>query len=76
LEEAAGMKIGSFTQLMEALDKRMDYFASMGCKVSDHGLPYVMYAPSCIEDAERIFRGRLEGSMPYPAEEAQFMTAC
>ena len=76
LEEAAGMKIGSFTQLMEALDKRMDYFASMGCKVSDHGLPYVMYAPSCIEDAERIFRGRLEGSMPSPAEEAQFMTAC
>lgn len=76
LEEAAGMKIDSFTELMAALDKRMDYFASMGCKVSDHGLPYVMYAPACIEEAERIFLRRLEGSMPAPAEEAQFMTAC
>lgn len=76
LEEAAGMKIDGFAELMMALDKRMDYFASMGCKVSDHGLPYVMYAPVCSEDAERIFRGRMEGNMPTPAEEAQFMTVC
>lgn len=76
LEEAAGMKIRSFAELIAALGKRMDYFASMGCKVSDHGLAYVMYAPVCAEEVERIFCGRLEGNMPSPAEEAQFMTAC
>ncbi len=76
LEEAAGMKINSFHDLLAALCRRMDYFASMGCRVSDHGLPYVMYAPACEQEIERIFKERLKGNLPSPKEEAQFMTAC
>ena len=76
LEEAAGMKIDSFAALLLALTKRMDFFASMGCKVSDHGLSYVMYEPADEADIERIFRNRLEGHMPTMIEEAQFITAC
>lgn len=76
LSEAAGMEIGSVRELMEALCRRMDFFAAMGCKVSDHGLAYVMYAPASEEDVERIFQNRLAGSLPTAEEEAQFMTAC
>ena len=40
------MKIDSFAALKEALSKRMDYFAAHRCKLSDHALNYVMYAPA------------------------------
>ena len=33
----------------------MNFFASMGCSVSDHGLEYVMYAPASAETVESIF---------------------
>ena len=38
LEKAADMTILSFRQLIEALQKRHDYFAANGCSLSDHGL--------------------------------------
>ncbi|MCM1039086.1 MAG: glucuronate isomerase [Ruminococcus sp.] len=76
LEKAADMKIDSFKALLAALAKRMDFFASMGCKVSDHGLSYVMYAPAEEMEIEKIFQNRLKGQMPSPVEEAQFTSAC
>ena len=33
----------------------MDFFASMGCCVSDHGLEYAMYAPAADQEIEAIF---------------------
>ncbi|NJK98262.1 MAG: glucuronate isomerase [Bacteroidales bacterium] len=38
LGEVAGINIDNYASLLEALKKRHDYFASMGCTVSDHGL--------------------------------------
>ena len=38
LEKAAGMDISSFDELLAALKKRQDFFESMGCRLSDHGL--------------------------------------
>ena len=38
LEQATDMTILSFKQLIEALQKRHDYFAAHGCSLSDHGL--------------------------------------
>ena len=46
LEAAAGMKIGTFADLKKALHQRLDFFAAHGCKLSDHALNYVMYAPA------------------------------
>ena len=46
LADAADMEINDFSQLKEALQKRMDFFAASGCRVSDHGINYVMYAPA------------------------------
>ena len=47
----------------------------MGCKVSDHGLNYVMYQPAPEEEIEAIFTKRLSGIMPSPDEELKFKTA-
>ena len=75
LGAAASMEIKSFADLVEALKKRMDYFASVGCTVSDHGLEYVMYAPVSEETVEQIFAKRLAGEKITKDEEHQFKTA-
>ena len=36
----------------------MDFFASMGCNVSDHALEYVMYYPASDDEIETIFLKR------------------
>jgi len=37
LSEVSGVSISNFTDLITALRKRHDFFASAGCKLSDHG---------------------------------------
>ncbi|MCI9144371.1 MAG: glucuronate isomerase, partial [Lachnospiraceae bacterium] len=74
--EAAGMvEINSFAALKEALKKRMDYFASMGCSVSDHALEYVMYYPASDDEIEAIFLKRLNRMTPTREEQLKFKTA-
>ncbi len=75
LEAASGIKIGSFSSLCAALKNRMEFFASMGCLVSDHALEYVMYQPASTEQIEAIFAKRLSGTVPSKEEELQFKTA-
>jgi len=38
LAEAAGMDIGTFAELIEALEKRHTFFHENGCRLSDHGI--------------------------------------
>lgn len=75
LAAVSGIKIDSFADLKEALRSRLAYFASMGCKVSDHGLEYVMYAPAPEEKIAEIFEKRLSGEMPSLAEQTAFKYA-
>ncbi len=75
LETAAGMKIDSFAALKSALRKRLDFFAAHRCKLSDHALDYVMYAPASDEELERVFSARLAGTIPSAQEEAAFKFA-
>ncbi|MGN0288234.1 MAG: glucuronate isomerase [Lachnospiraceae bacterium] len=75
LEKASGEKIASYNDLLEALRIRMDFFAEMGCRISDHGLAYVYYAPAAGQQIEEIFAKRLAGELPSKEEEAQFKTA-
>ena len=75
LEHISGMKIKSFADLKKALIKRMDFFDTMGCRISDHGLDYVMYNPLPAEDVEAIFLKRLSGKEIGILEEKQFKTA-
>ena len=41
LGASAGIEIETMQDIRDALNKRMDFFASMGCKASDHALEYV-----------------------------------
>ena len=75
LEAAAGTEITSFASLTDALRRRLDYFAEHGCRLSDHGMSYVAYAPASGEEIEKIFRDRLEGRVPDEEAQAKFKTA-
>ncbi len=75
LGAAAGMEIRSFAGLQEALVRRMDFFNAMGCRLSDHGLEYVMYAPAPEEAVEAVFQKRLAGGPVTREEELRFKTA-
>lgn len=75
LEKASGIRIDSFKALIEALRCRMDYFAERGCRVSDHGLEYVMYVPASDEELEALFAKRLSGEAVSRQEELQIKTA-
>ena len=61
LSEASGVSIGSAATLREALSQRMDFFAQLGCAVSDHGLDHIGYAPAADSEIETIFARRLAG---------------
>lgn len=67
--------ITSFASLKEVLKVRLDYFVSLGCKVSDHGLAAVPFAPAEEAEIEAIFQKRLKGILPTASEEQKFKTA-
>ena len=75
LSEVSGVEIKSFADLKAALLNRMDFFAQMGCSVSDHALEYVMYAPASEETVDAIFKKSLNGEKITREEEMIFKTA-
>lgn len=76
LASAAGMeKITSFEELKIALADRMAFFNDNGCKASDHGLEYVMYAPATNDEIEEIFAKRMAGEILSKEETAKYKTA-
>ncbi|NLL72684.1 MAG: glucuronate isomerase [Clostridiales bacterium] len=75
LSKVSKVKIDSFNSLCKALKNRMDYFNSIGCRTSDHGLDSVIYYPATIDEIEEIMRKRLEGHLPSNEEKYKFITA-
>lgn len=76
LYDVTGTTISTFEQLKNVLKTRMSYFHQRGCKVSDHALEYVMYAPASDEEIEEIFAKRLAGNAVTKEEELKYKTAC
>lgn len=76
LAVSADMKdITSYASLKTVLQKRMAFFASMGCKSADHGLEYVMYVPAAEEEIETIFLKRRNKMRLSREEILKFKTA-
>ncbi len=68
-------EITSVAKLKETLTERIHFFASLGCRVSDHGMEAIPFAPATDREVEEIFRNRMEGKLPTPLESRQFKTA-
>ncbi|MCW1736100.1 glucuronate isomerase [Anaerorudis cellulosivorans] len=55
LSKVSGVTITKFSDLIEALRKRHDFFASVGCKLSDHGIEEFYAEPYTQTEIESIF---------------------
>lgn len=75
LETASEVKIQSFDALIQALGKRMDFFEKAGCRISDHGLEYVMYEPATKQEIDLIFERFLRSDPLTEKEIRQYKTA-
>ena len=55
LEAVTNLSISSFEDYLFALQNRHDFFASMGCSVSDHGLEEIYVEDFTVQEIESIF---------------------
>ena len=55
LAKVVGHSIESLNDLTDALANRIEFFHSMGARVSDHALDVVHYAPATYEEANAVF---------------------
>jgi len=75
LGEAAGTEIDSVAALREAMKKRMDFFAGMGCRITDHGLDYIPFLPAGEEEVEAVFHAGMAGETLSEAQTESYKTA-
>lgn len=62
LEGVYGKEVKSFTELKAAFKSRIDFFAEMGCRASDHAFTYVPYNRATEDELNTIFSKRLGGN--------------
>jgi glucuronate isomerase len=70
LEKASGISITSYQAFLDALKQRHDFFASMGCCLSDHGVEHMYADEVSDEDAGKYFNKILNGRELLPAEKS------
>lgn len=75
LSEVSGVAISSFEDVVRALQVRHDFFASVGCRLSDHGLEGFYAAEYTPGQADAAFRKVYGGDVLSAEEAAIYKTA-
>jgi glucuronate isomerase len=74
LSRASGITIKNTDDLLTALEKRMDFFITCGCRSSDHGLEYVPFTNTDAGCVERAFKQTLAGKKVLPQDADAYKT--
>jgi len=75
LSNATRIEISKFSDMLDALDKRHQFFHNAGCRLSDHGLE-VFYADEYIQtEIDAIFYKTRHGAVPTQMEISRFRSA-
>jgi glucuronate isomerase len=75
LESVTNIAISSFDDFLYALQNRHDFFASMGCSVSDHGLEEIYAEDFTGSEIDAIFNKVHAGKILNDAEQRKFKSA-
>lgn len=75
LSETSGITIRNFSDLIESLRNRHDFFASIGCKLSDHGVEEFYAEPYTRIEIESIFDKVYGGKQLSREETLKFKSA-
>jgi glucuronate isomerase len=72
LSDASGITIRTFDDLILALDKRAEFFHSMGGRLSDHGLEQLYFEKNSSHNPDQIFKSVTSGTKPDKAQSNAF----
>jgi len=75
LADASGIRITGYASFLDALKQRHDFFASMGCSVSDHGVDYLYSEDFDDAQAAAVFDKVRSGSTVQDHERLGFRAA-
>jgi glucuronate isomerase len=75
LEAAGNTSISNYSEYLDALKQRHDFFATMGCSVSDHGLEQVYAEEYSENEIVEIFNKIRSGKQLSLEERLKFKTA-
>ena len=62
LENVSGKKISNMADLKDALTSRLDHFESHGCKISDHGMEFILYKENLSVTSDEVLTKKLSSS--------------
>jgi glucuronate isomerase len=75
LERASGIDISDYDSLLLALENRAEFFHTVGCRVSDHGLNDIHFVDGTKDEVAAIFAKAIAGKEVNPNEEKLYKTA-
>ncbi|MGF7400555.1 glucuronate isomerase [Thermoanaerobacterium thermosaccharolyticum] len=75
LGEVCGKAIESYDDYLDALNSRLEFFDSYGCRLSDHALDFVAYEESTKEEVDEIFKKALKGEKLSQIEVDKYKTS-
>lgn len=75
LEAASGKSVSNFDDFVAAIQSRHDFFASMGCRLSDHGLETIYAEDYTDAEIKNIFDKLRKGNDISPTESLKFKSA-
>ena len=67
--------LDSAEEVMDALVQRLEFFKTMGCRASDHGLDYVPFRPASAKKVNEIFQKAMAGESVSKKEAEKYQTA-
>ncbi|WP_027625510.1 glucuronate isomerase [Clostridium lundense] len=74
LEEVCKETIINYDEFLTALESRVRFFHSVGCRISDHGFNSLTYGKATKEEVEYIFVKALKGENVTKEEESKYVT--
>ena len=75
VQQASGVSVSSYADYLKALKNRHDFFATMGCSVSDHGLEQVYAEDHTDKEIKNIFDKIRSGAALTSIENLKFKSA-
>jgi len=75
LGKKSDLEIRSFSDLLDALQKRHDDFHELGCRASDHGVEVPYSDPFTLNEVERTFKKAIEDKHITETEERAYKSA-
>ena len=75
LAESVGKPaLNDISEVLDALDQRLNHFKRHGCRASDHGIDYVMFRPCPKEEADAAYQKAIRGEALTREEAEKYQT--